>query len=80
MVSDVIEKPYHRADVFSEHQAQMEWTMLNMPGYGLTNKDVKGNCMNICYINAVVQCLANTAPFVQWLLTNSYADKCNLRY
>jgi ubiquitin C-terminal hydrolase len=69
-------KPYHQAGVFSECQAQMEWKIVHMPGCGLINQDENGNCKNMCYINAIIQCFANTAPFVQWLLADRAIDKC----
>ncbi|CAF2908496.1 unnamed protein product [Rotaria sp. Silwood2] len=53
----------------------MEWTILHRPGCGLNNKDAKGACKNMCYINAIIQCLANTAPFVQWLLMDRGHEK-----
>ena len=66
---------YHQTGEFSESCAQMRWTILNKPGCGLNNKDEQGSCKNLCFINAIVQCLANTAPFAQWLLTNPVHTK-----
>ncbi|CAF2103184.1 unnamed protein product [Rotaria magnacalcarata] len=37
---------------------------------GLSNDDQYGKSENICFINTIVQCLANTAHFVEWLLEN----------
>jgi ubiquitin C-terminal hydrolase len=69
-------KPYHQAGEFTKYCAQMEWTVTHVPGVGLNNIDNRGNCKNICYINAIIQCFANTAPFVNWLLTDRSHDKC----
>jgi ubiquitin C-terminal hydrolase len=70
------EELYHQVGVFSERHIQMEWTILNKPGCGLTNKDEERICKNMCYINAIIQCLANTAPFVEWLLSDRAGDRC----
>jgi len=70
------EELYHQVGLFSEHHIQMEWIILNKPGCGLLNKDEEGVCKNMCYINAIIQCLANTAPFVQWLLSDRAGDTC----
>jgi hypothetical protein len=69
-------KPHHRTSVFLETHLQMEWTILHEPGRGLINKNEIGQCKNICYINAIIQCLANTAPFTQWLLTDCNPHRC----
>jgi ubiquitin C-terminal hydrolase len=50
--------------------------MMRTCGVGLNNKDAAKKCRNICYINSIIQCLANTAPFVQWLLNNDLHGKC----
>ena len=67
---------YHQTNEFSECPEQMAWTSFRMPGSGLSNKDEKGACKNMCYINSIVQCFANTAIFVQWLFMDLTNDKC----
>ena len=67
---------YHRAAVLNSSQIQMEWKTLHTVGCGLSNTDELGACRNVCYINAVIQCLAVTAPFVQWLCSEAVATAC----
>ncbi|CAF2648239.1 unnamed protein product [Rotaria sp. Silwood2] len=69
-------RPYHTSHAFSQSDLKMRWIMLNGPGCGLNNHDEFGKSKNICYINAIIQCLANMAPFVQWLLENSIPNHC----
>jgi ubiquitin C-terminal hydrolase len=47
-----------------------------MHGVGLINRDGRRECLNICYMNAIIQCLGNAPPFVQWLLNNNYHLTC----
>ncbi|CAF4367646.1 unnamed protein product, partial [Adineta steineri] len=52
----------------------MDWRIVHVHGTGLINRNSGKICLNICYINSIIQCLANTAPFVQWLLANDIHD------
>lgn len=54
----------------------MNWTILNQHGLGLDNGGQKKSQQNKCYLNAIIQCLANTAPFAQWLLCEVNDDQC----
>jgi ubiquitin C-terminal hydrolase len=54
----------------------MEWTVIRIRGLGLSNTNSAKKCLNICYINSIIQCLANTAPFTQWLLNDDDHDIC----
>jgi ubiquitin C-terminal hydrolase len=56
----------------------MNWTIVRVHGVGLINRGTTKESLNICYINSIIQCLANTAPFVQWLLNDDIHDKCEL--
>ncbi|CAF4789416.1 unnamed protein product, partial [Rotaria magnacalcarata] len=49
-------------------ELEMEWSITHKHGLGLSNTNKQKQCLNICYINSIIQCLANIAPFVQWLL------------
>ena len=40
------------------------------------NRNSKTKCLNICYTNSIIQCPANAAPFVQWVLNNDFHGKC----
>jgi len=54
----------------------MSWRILNTHGGGLNNHNEYGESKNICYINSIIQSLANTATFVEWLLDNYSPDHC----
>jgi ubiquitin C-terminal hydrolase len=54
----------------------MNWTVVNQHGLGLDNSGQRNNQQNKCYLNAIVQCLANTAPFAQWLLYDAEDNQC----
>lgn len=54
----------------------MEWTMVKNVGLGLNNKTSRGASKNICYINAIVQCLAVSPPFVHWLFNDTLDHQC----
>ncbi|CAF1219630.1 unnamed protein product [Rotaria sordida] len=71
-------RPYHRTSI-SSFSDLMNWTYLNQHGIGLENCGRKKTEQNICYLNAIIQCLANTAPFAQWLLCDANDDQCQLK-
>ena len=54
----------------------MEWSVTNVRDVGLNNRNTLKQSLNICYINAIVQYLANTAPFVEWLLNDDNHRIC----
>lgn len=66
----------HQAKPIDSSQFQMKWQMMHSVGSGLSNKDAHGFCRNICYINSIIQILAVTAPFVQWLFTDGVDIQC----
>lgn len=47
---------------FQMYKPIMNWDLLLEEPIGIQNEDGVS-----CYINAALQCLANTPPFVQWL-------------
>ena len=51
----------------------MNWELVKDRGSGLINLG------NTCFINASLQCLANTPPLVQWLLSNSHHQFCRMK-
>ncbi|CAF3553648.1 unnamed protein product [Rotaria sp. Silwood1] len=68
-------RSYHRTST-SAVPDLMNWTCLKQHGIGLENCGRKKSQQNICYLNAIIQCLANTAPFAQWLLRDANDDQC----
>jgi ubiquitin C-terminal hydrolase len=54
----------------------MEWNVLTQHGLGLHNHGHAKHQQNKCYLNAIIQCLANTAPFAQWLLCEAEDNQC----
>ena len=67
-------KPHHRTKPLARDEVSTGWSMVHTHGVGLCHTDRDGKGLNICYINGVIQCLANTAPLAQWML-----DDCNHR-
>jgi ubiquitin carboxyl-terminal hydrolase 36/42 len=57
----------------STSSLMMNWELLKDRGSGLINLG------NTCFINASLQCLANTPPLVQWLLSNSHHQYCRMK-
>ena len=51
----------------------MDWELLKDRGSGLVNLG------NTCFINASLQCLANTPPLVQYILSNSHYPCCRVK-
>jgi len=67
---------YHPIAPLTPSKLKLNWSMVKTHGVGLINKDGSRKCLNICYMNAIVQCLSNAAPFVQWLINNNYHLTC----
>jgi ubiquitin C-terminal hydrolase len=44
----------------------LTWNLVHSHGVGLVNNGTRDK--NLCFINAVVQCLAHTPALAQWLL------------
>ncbi|CAF4164381.1 unnamed protein product [Rotaria sp. Silwood2] len=68
----------HNVCQLEPSQLKLEWLLTNVHGLGLINTNIEKRCLNICYINSIIQCLANTAPFVQWLLNDDIHGTCTL--
>ncbi|CAF1488393.1 unnamed protein product, partial [Adineta steineri] len=71
-------KLYHPTVPVTLSKLKLKWSIINTCGVGLINKDGRNKCLNICYINSVIQCLSNAAPFVQWLIDNGSHSTCQL--
>ncbi|CAM4862286.1 unnamed protein product [Rotaria socialis] len=52
-------------------QLELDWLVTHKNGVGLINTNSQNKCLNICYMNSIIQCFAYIAPFVQWLLSNN---------
>lgn len=48
----------------------LDWNMIRTAGMGLINNE-NGN-KNLCFMNAVFQCLAYTPGLTQWLLNEQH--------
>jgi len=71
-----LKKLIHHIHPLIESELKLEWSLVQVHGIGLLNKDLTGKCLNLCYMNSIIQCLANTAPFVQWLVNEKNHDSC----
>lgn len=56
----IAEEQGHASDPIGK--LTMNWDLLRKQMIGLANKDG-----TTCYINSLIQCLANTPPLVDWL-------------
>ncbi|CAF3597916.1 unnamed protein product [Rotaria sordida] len=72
-----LNKLCHHIHPLIESELKLEWSLVHVRGIGLLNKDLT-KCLNLCYMNSVIQCLANTAPFVQWLVNEENHGSCEL--
>ena len=60
-------KSYHPASILSSRDMMiLDWNTIHVPGIGLMNNQ-NGN-KNLCFMNAVLQCLSYTPALTQWLL------------
>ncbi|CAF1660057.1 unnamed protein product, partial [Rotaria magnacalcarata] len=78
LLSTCSSKLCHQSKLFLESDLQLKWTLFKNVGVGLENTNDKGECKNICYINAIIQCLAYIAPLVQWLSIHFGTSHCEL--
>lgn len=69
-------KSHHSILPITSSILHLNWCMIQNRGIGLINQNEKGECLNICYINSVIQCLANSPPFAQWLLDHNNHFTC----
>lgn len=70
-----LNKLYHHIHPFTTSQLKLDWSLVHVCGIGLLNRDSR-KCLNLCYMNSVIQCLANTAPLVQWLVNEESHGSC----
>ncbi|CAF3361948.1 unnamed protein product [Rotaria socialis] len=73
-----LKKLFHNIMLVASFELEMEWSITHKHGLGLSNTNTRKQCLNICCINAIIQCLANIAPFVQWLLNKEIHMSCTL--
>jgi len=71
-----LKKLFHHIHPLIQSELKLEWSLVRVHGIGLLNKDLTKKCLNLCYMNSVIQCLANTAPFVQWLVNEENHGSC----
>ena len=71
-------KPHHRTKQLAPEDVSTRWSMVHTAGVGLRNTDRDGKCLNICYMNGVIQCLANATSLAQWLLDDRIHGTCKL--
>lgn len=69
-------KHFHRVLRFTTSDLQIGSLIKCYRGVGLINTDTSKKCLNICFINSILQCLAYTTPFIQWLFNDDIQDKC----
>ncbi|CAF3689036.1 unnamed protein product [Rotaria sordida] len=73
-----LKKLFHDTAPLTSSQLNMEWSITHVHGLGLNNTNAAKKCLNICYMNSIIQCLANAAPFVQWLMNDDLHRTCTL--
>jgi ubiquitin carboxyl-terminal hydrolase 36/42 len=84
--TDVVLTEFNNSSITTKHSSSnnnnnndnnfslmMNWELVKDRGSGLINLG------NTCFINASLQCLANTPPLVQWLLSNSHHQYCRMK-
>ena len=71
-------KLHHRTNILTESTLQIEWATKRSVGCGLDNKNHQNQCNNVCFMNAIIQCLSYAATFVRWLLEHSDTHRCKL--
>ncbi|CAF1049511.1 unnamed protein product [Rotaria sordida] len=73
-----LKKLFHDTAPLTSSQLNMEWSITHVHDLGLNNTNAAKKCLNICYMNSIIQCLANAAPFVQWLMNDDLHRTCTL--
>ena len=73
-----LKKLFHNTVPLTLIQLRMDWSITRVHGTGLINTNRRRQCLNICYINLIIQCLANIASFVEWLLDKDIHVECKL--
>lgn len=71
-------KTYHPIAPITSSNLKLNWSLVKTHPVGLINRDETGRCINICYLNSIIQCLGNAAPFAQWLISNDSHLTCKL--
>lgn len=67
---------YHRIKPLTCDELVTEWSTVQYPGFGLINRSQDGSSLNICYVNAVIQCLAYAPMFTEWCLNTVVHGLC----